>query len=352
MNTMKITVVMGVLLLIAVAFFWTRHISSSEDSVATQVLDSVQEQVAQLSNPASIPGIRATTITSEPLEIDEELARGSNYRRYLAHYGSGDLRINALLTVPTAPAPEEGYPAILFLHGYIPPTEYKTTERYVAYVDSLAGSGFVVLKIDYRGHGESEGSPSGAYFSPDYVLDSLAALKVLQEFEGVNPVGIGIWGHSMSGNVALRTAVVSDAVQAVVIWGGAVYSYTDFMTYRLNDSSYRPAPQASTRPNRSQELQERFGQITAENQFWKEMAPTNYLGDLSAPVQLHHAENDTVVNSGYSTDLAASLSAAQKEHELYLYPTGGHDIEGGAFTTAMKRTVEFFAKHLTIDATL
>jgi predicted acyl esterase len=45
----------------------------------------------------------------------------------------------------------------IFKHGYIPPEQYRTTERYGTYVDSFAHNGHIVLKPDYRGRGNSEG---------------------------------------------------------------------------------------------------------------------------------------------------------------------------------------------------
>ena len=52
-------------------------------------------------------------------------------------------------------------PVIIFNHGYIPPDVYRTTERYVAYVDLIARSGYIVLRSDYRGHDRSEAEARG-----------------------------------------------------------------------------------------------------------------------------------------------------------------------------------------------
>ena len=78
-------------------------------------------------------------------------------------YLSDGLRIYGLLTVPIADKPKNGWPVVIFNHGYIPPTQYRTTERYVAYVDRFAGNGYIVFKSDYRGNGLSEGQPEGSY---------------------------------------------------------------------------------------------------------------------------------------------------------------------------------------------
>lgn len=293
----------------------------------------------------TIEGIRQTKIEDTTITIDEEVENEGSYTGYLAHYSSNGLQINGLLTIPTGDVPAGGFPAIVFLHGYIPPASYQTTTRYEDYVNYLASNGFVVFKIDYRGHGNSEGEPGGAYFSADYVIDTLAAVKALQSYDQVNPDKIGLWGHSMSGNVALRTAVINPSIKAVVIWAGAVYSYADFQAYRLNDNSY-VRPTNSSQSGRSQRVFEQVGDVDATSPFWQAMAPTNYLTDLEAPIQLHHAENDAVVDIHYSRDLVAQLEAAKKPHELYEYSNGGHNLSGSAFSTAMSRTVDFFSTHL------
>ena len=110
--------------------------------------------------------------------------------------------------MPNGEAPEGGWPAIVFNHGYIPPSVYRTTERYIAYVDQLARSGYIVFRIDYRGHDRSEGNASGAYGDPGYTVDVLNALASIKQFPQANPERIGMWGHSMGGFLTLRAMVL------------------------------------------------------------------------------------------------------------------------------------------------
>src|SRR5207245_10766435 len=105
--------------------------------------------------------------------IARTLPPGSNYRQYVASYLSDGLKIFALLTVPNGAKPASGWPVIVFNHGYIPPTVYRTTERYIAYVDAFARNGYIVFKPDYRGFGSSQGTPVSAYYSPDDTVDVL-----------------------------------------------------------------------------------------------------------------------------------------------------------------------------------
>lgn len=293
----------------------------------------------------TIPGLRERKYNSE-LSTLNKYKDFPNYTSYLTSYLSDGLKINALLTIPKGEVPQGGYPAIVFVHGYIPPSLYKTTEKYVEYVDYLARNGFVVLKIDLRGHGDSEGEPSGAYYSGDYVVDTLNAYSALQNAEFVNSKEVGLWGHSMAGNIVFRSFVVKKDIPAVVIWAGAVYTYEDLTKYRLNDQSYRP-PEDRSRVNEERvRLRDTYGDFNSGSSFWKEVVPTNYLDGVTGSLEVHHAVNDTVVNIGYSRDLMKILDGTSISHTLYEYPSGGHNITGSSFSEAMSRTTAFFDENL------
>lgn len=268
----------------------------------------------------------------------------ASYDSYLTSYGSDGLKINGLLTIPKDNL--QKHPAIVFVHGYIAPSIYQTTEKYVDYVDYLARNGFVVFKIDLRGHGDSEGDPGGAYYSSDYVVDTLNAYSALQNADFVDSNAIGLWGHSMAGNVVFRSFAVNPSIPAVVIWAGAGYSYEDLVKYGLNDQSYRPPTDNSQRSQYRQRLRDMYGQFDSKSVFWQQIAPTNYLSDIKGAIELHHAMDDDVVNIGYSRDLISLLDKTAIPHQLYEYASGGHNIAGQSFAVAMQRTVEFFHKYL------
>lgn len=328
-------------------------VSQEYEQNASEFLNSPSEP--QFYSPISIDYLQSLNIDSPQVTIEQQLSNGSNYSRYIASYQSEGYKIYGLLTVPLGQKPENGFPAIVFNHGYIPPSQYVTTEKYVAYVDSLARNGFVVFKIDMRGHGNSEGQATGTYFSPSYTIDAISALKALQKYDQVDAERIGMWGHSMAGNLSLRAALVEQDVKAVVIWAGAVYSYADFAKYRLNDTSYVGRPSPTPRPTDQDDfetdrpsLRSMFNddEVNFESEFWKSISLVANLEYLNAPVQLHHSVNDTVVNIGYARDLATELEAANKQNEIYEYQGGGHNINSPYFEQAMQRTVDFFKENL------
>lgn len=305
--------------------------------------------VFEVGQELTIEYLRAQDITGSEITFEQELDSTFYYEQHLVSYRSEGNKIYGLLTVPRTEPPDGGFKAIVFNHGYIPPSLYVTTERYFAYVDYLARNGFAVFKIDLRGHGQSEGEPTGSYFSPAYTIDAIAALKSLQTLEFVDPQGIGMWGHSMAGNLVLRAMLIEPDIQAGVIWAGAVYSYDDFTEYGISDNTYRPpaTQESGADPRRrSRQIIETYGRPDTQVDFWRAVSLTENLGLLRSPLQLHHAEDDPVVSIRYSEGLAEALLANGKQYEFYRYDGGGHNLLSPYFEQAMQRTVEFFRDNL------
>jgi len=295
-------------------------------------------------HPMSIEVQRAGSYPGSQITVVQELDRGSNYRRYYVYYLSEGLKIYALLTVPNGEAPEGGWPGIVFNHGYIPPDVYKTTERYIAYVDRLASAGYVVFRIDYRGHDRSEGEPRGAYGDPGYLTDVLNAVASLQAYPGVNPEKIGMWGHSMGGYLTLRAMVISPEIRAGVIWAGVVVSYPEMLYNWSRTGSFTPSPSSRGAGWRSGWI-DLYGTPEQNPAFWNAISANSYLADLSGPLQLHHGTADEDVPVSFSVRLAEQVRQAGRGAELYLYEGDNHNISL-YFTQAMDRTIEFFDRYL------
>lgn len=299
-------------------------------------------------NPLAISVMRQKTYPGSDLKIEQKLSPGVNYSQYVASYLSDGLKIYGLLTIPNGANPSDGWPVIIFNHGYIQPNLYKTTERYVAYVADLAKSGYIVFKPDYRGNGNSEGQPDGPYYSPGYATDVLNAVATLKKYPEANSDRIGMWGHSMGGNITLRDLVVNTQdIKAAVIWGGVVGSYDDLINNWQSKVKYQPAPRdLFLRNNHRQEFLDQYGSPTNNPSFWHSIDPTYFLADVTAPVQLHTGGDDQEVPVAFSVSLKDKLQAAGKTVEYYNYPGGDHNISSPNFEPAMQRTIEFFNKYL------
>jgi dipeptidyl aminopeptidase/acylaminoacyl peptidase len=296
-------------------------------------------------HPLSIQWLRQQDYPGSEIVIEETLEPGSNYSRYLASYRSEGLKILALLTVPYGEKPENGWPAIIFNHGYIPPQQYRTTERYVAYVDAFARNGYIVFKSDYRGHGSSEGESRGSYGSSDYTVDVLNAVAAVKAYAMADPERIGMWGHSMGGHITLRSMVTDGDIKAGVIWAGVVASYPDLLTGWWRRSGVAEQAQPTPTPRWSRrwrgDLVGAYGSPEVNPEFWASISANSFLGELSGPIQLHHGTADESVPVDFSATLYDQMLQAGQTVELYTYEGDNHNISN-SFGTAMQRSIAFF----------
>ncbi len=301
-------------------------------------------------HPIMIEVMRQVEYPGSEITFEETLADGANYTQYVVSYQSEGNKIFALLTIPYGETPDTGWPVVVFNHGYIPPEVYRTTQRYVAYVDYFARNGYIVFKSDYRGHGFSEGSTTSSYGTPDYtadVLNGMASVKTLAE---ADPNRIGFWGHSMGGQITLRSMVVNDEIKAGVIWAGVVASYPDIWTYWRrptdpNAATPTPNPTWTVRGRWRTDAINTYGSFDENPEFWASVSPNSYLDEISGPVQIHHGTGDTVVPIIMSELLASELDAAGVENEFYVLEGDDHNISQ-FFTLSMQRSLAFFDEHV------
>lgn len=298
----------------------------------------------------AITAMRQKKYPGSDITIEQQLPDGSNYHQYLTSYMADGLKIYALLTVPFGQRPTSGWPVILFNHGYIDPSVYQTfpsSGQYASYYPYFAHSGYIVFKPDYRGNGNSQGQPEGAYYSPAYATDDLNALASIKKYKDANPNKIGIWGHSMGGNITLRDLVVDPKdVKAAVIWGGVVGSYSDLFFNWQRKVPFQPGPrELALRNNARQQLVSVYGNPKQNPAFWDTLDPTKFLQDITVPIQIHVGSDDEEVPVVWSQSLFHNLQAKGKTVAYYEYSGDNHNISAHV-DLAMERSLAFFDKYL------
>lgn len=332
---MKKQIFVGLIIALGIVVGFTTYNLTLKNKNATQKNStSTQTNYGGLinePNPLSIEYIRKQEYPGSDIIIEQTLPDGSNYSKYIASYKSDGLKIYTLLTLPQGKKPATGWPVIIFNHGYISPEQYRTTEKYITYTDAFSRNGYIVFKSDYRGHGNSEGKPEGAYYSPAYTIDILNAISSIKKYKDADPNRIGMWGHSMGGMITLRSMVVTKDVKVGEIWAGVVASYED-LTNNWHHPDLNPRPfvpsqreQAMRRPGR-QELIDKYGDFKTNPQFWQSISPIAFVKDISGPIQIQHGTADEEVPLLFSKKLNEALKSVNKTVEFYTYQGDDHNL--------------------------
>lgn len=298
-------------------------------------------------NPLTIQAMRQRSYPGSDITIEQTLSTASTYTRYIASYYSDGLKIYALLLIPNGAKPKNGFPVVILNHGYITPELYTPDGNYVAYADAFAKNGYIVFKPNYRGNGKSQGAPTSTYYSPDYIVDDLNAIASIKKYPSVNPKKIGVWGHSMGGQITLKDIVINRTdIKAAVIWGGVVGLYNDIINGWQDRVSYQPtAEDMALRLQNLNNLEGIYGTPQINPDFWNSVDPNSYLKDITAPLQIDVGLADNQVPPDFSTGLYNRMMAAGKVVQYYEYPGANHDINQ-SFTSAMKQTIGFFDRYL------
>lgn len=336
-----ITGLLGLVMLVVFLFSDKKDMSTPTNSSSKSPAEEEQGGLQTTDNPYAIEYLRKQDYPGSDIVIEQTLTPDTNYSKYIASYKSEGLKIYALLTIPNSEKPKNGFPVVIFNHGYIPPAEYRTNEKYEAYIDAFARNGYIVFKSDYRGHGNSEGNAGGGHISPAYTIDILNALSSLKKYPEVNPQKIGMWGHSMGGGAMLRAMVISKDIKAGSIWAGTVGPLNNEFSGRKRPNHVHP----SGIPNHNQRLNQQFGARVQNPEFWKAIDPLNYLQDITSPIELQHGTDDQEVDPRLSAELYNKLKALGKKVDYYTYEGDNHNISVN-LELALDRSVAFFNKYL------
>ena len=294
-------------------------------------------------NPLSIVAIRLHAVTSNRVATTQTLASRGGCATSVVSFTSDGLTEYALLQLPSSTKPAGGYPVMILAHGYIAPTTYQTTGTdYQGLMNAFCGAGYAVIKLDYRGNGQSGGNPTTGDVDPGYTYDLLNLTASLPNLSNVNPKRVAWLGHSMGGAVVLRAAVASHGlpVKAIVLASGVVGSVED--TFYNWPAAMIPVDLVTAKTT----FVAAHGTPAANPSFWDDISAVNYLSAITAPVEVNHGTADSVVPIAFSASLDAKLTAAGKIHTYYTYPGGDHQYSSaGSGATFLANTIQFLNQY-------
>src|SRR5919197_3944 len=131
-------------------------------------------------------------------------------------FTSSGHQLAGLLHLPADYKRGERRPAFLVLHGF---GSRKDSDGMRIAAELYASLGYVALRFDFRGCGESEGA-RGRVICLEQVEDARAALEFLMDRPEVDAKRVGVYGHSFGAAVAVYAAGVERRFAACISSGG------------------------------------------------------------------------------------------------------------------------------------
>ena len=263
---------------------------------------------------------------------------------------SDGLSISGVLHVPDDLASGEKRAAFAVIHGFGGSKDIGEAERQARW---MCEWGYVALRFDMRGCGESDGERGRLIFD-EQVRDATSAFEYLAAHDAVDPKRVGLYGDSNGGAVSLQTAGMDERIAAVIScggWGdgarklrgqhataGAFRAFVDKLqeakrlkretgeTMILSRFEIVPIPE-HLRSNLNQTALTEFSYETAQSIY--DARPEDHVGKIAPrPLLLIHPAEDNVVPSSESIEI---FRRAGQPTELYMiagedhFPLSGKD---------------------------
>jgi uncharacterized protein len=130
-------------------------------------------------------------------------------------FASEGLRLSGAVHVPDDLRPGERRAAVVMMHGF--GANKNGGPEWLC--RQCAAWGYVALRFDFRGCGDSEGT-RGRVIPAEEVADARSAVAYLASRADVDPAAIALCGSSLGGGVAVQAAAVEPRVAAVIVENG------------------------------------------------------------------------------------------------------------------------------------
>jgi dipeptidyl aminopeptidase/acylaminoacyl peptidase len=297
-----------------------------------------QSAAPTVPHPVSLQALMDKEYDGRGLRVGRVLARQSAYTRYFVTYQSGKLTISGIMNVPTGGGV---FPVLVLNHGYIDPEVYTNGRGLMREQDYLARRGFVVLHTDYRNHAQSDDDPTSELrlrlgYTEDVVNAVLAVKRSSLSY--LDRERIGLLGRSMGGGVTLNALVVKPGlVDAAVVFAPVSSNAVDnFNRWQRGRAERRRS---------TERIIAEYGSPERNPDFWRNVSAVNFFGRVSEPILIHHGTADKSCPIAWSKRTRTALRSLGKDVKMFTYEGEPHAF-GAAWLTSMRRTVNFFDKHL------
>jgi alpha-beta hydrolase superfamily lysophospholipase len=252
--------------------------------------------------------------------------RGANFDVLYRHVKSKGARIRTIVSRPHAPGP---HPALVLLQGAAAASidePLASTSAYSRILNAFAEAGWVTVRIEKPGIGDSEGGP---YAETDFTTELDAyrqALLAVTTTGFVDRENVFLFGHSMGGVFAPLLAA-EIPVRGVAVYGTVVKRWIDYALENTRRQSLLAGNKPETTENAVRALdvlmQDFFVQGRSYDDVMRERAPQRPALQRFFPDRRYDGRAFRFWSQLQRTDLAAAWTKGAA-HVLALW--GKHDF--------------------------
>ncbi|MCH6552017.1 MAG: alpha/beta fold hydrolase [Planctomycetes bacterium] len=211
-------------------------------------------------------------------------------------------------------------PTILHVHG-----NAGNVESHVGFTEHLPAAGFNLFIFDYRGYGQSAGTPRRR---GPLIADTHAALDALLARDDLDPARLGLYGQSLGGSIALNVMADRPELRVAVIESA-------FASWRLMAAN----AVGGDPPN---PLARALAAILIKD----DRRPDEAIARVGRPILILHGTADSIIPVSHGRRLAAASNGHATLIEL---PGGDHNTLRYTNPEIEGMTIDFFRRHLTVD---
>lgn len=208
-------------------------------------------------------------------------------------YGSAELM--ATLHYPSAAGKDErnegGHcPLVVICHGFIG-NRIGVDRLFVNAARRFAAEGFMTLRFDYAGCGESTGD-YGEGGLESMIEQTRTVLDYALDIDYVDLNRVSLLGHSLGGAVALLTAAQDRRVKTLLLWSAVAHPFNDIVRI-VGQNVYDDAVRYGSADYMGYTLSAKFFESLSAHQ------PFAQLRKFSGDVFLAHGTSDRVIPPDY-----------------------------------------------------
>jgi pimeloyl-ACP methyl ester carboxylesterase len=138
---------------------------------------------------------------------------------------SDEVELAATLHYP--PTTGDKNPIVIIAHGFIG-NRIGVDRLFIKAARELSEHGYMVLRFDYAGCGESTGN-YGASGLDSMIDQTRHVIDYALQVGCVDPTRVTLLGHSLGGAVAVLTAARDKRIKSLILWSAVAYPFSDII---------------------------------------------------------------------------------------------------------------------------